>query len=85
MTKRYPRTRARASTVLALICIPFHDPFTLAASPVREACQYYDVDIISFQLLHHIVQHYVSYYHRSDYIIFHSMQYNKYVLYIAHI
>ena len=35
------RARALTSTMLVLICIPFLDPFTLAASPVCEACQFY--------------------------------------------
>ena len=29
--------------MLVLICIPFLDPFTLAASPVCEACQFLQI------------------------------------------
>ena len=37
LTKRY--LCARTSTMRVVTCIPFLDPFTLAASPVCEACQ----------------------------------------------
>ena len=37
------RSSASSSTMLVLICIPFLDPFTLAASPVCEACQFYQL------------------------------------------
>ena len=40
LTKRYLRARARAHARARATCIPFFDPFTLAASPVCEACQF---------------------------------------------